>query len=433
MTCVSQTGGPETVLAGEARLPFALMGFVTDHANGVSALPTPPETLARLFGESAGFFQRALRAALPAHRRGARAAGRDRVRVVNVGSARDLPPAHPRRPRLRVVPGRRRRRRGGGRRATRASRSTSTSSSRATSASASSTSSRPTPTPTTSRATGAWPRRPARRSTCTARPAPSTPTSPSTTAGSSRSASCGCARSTRRATGPSTPPSPWSTRPAGDEPWAVLTGDSLFVGRRRPPRPRGRARGGRARPLPQPHGWPAVAAARDRGLAGAPGRLDVRRAGHGPEDLLDHRLRAPATTRCCPRAARRASSPAALAGLGPQPPRFGDIVALNRGPLVTSGVRAAAALGGPGRAPGRARARWLVDVRTDLQFAEAHVPGAVLVTHLRSGFGTKLAWVAEPGRGDRLHRPRRRRRRCGPAGWRRRSASGASPATWPGA
>ena len=40
----------------------------------------------------------------------------------------------------------------------------------------------------------------------------------------------------------------------------------------------------------------------------------------------------------------------------------------------------------------------LVDVRTDLQFAEAHVPGAVLVTHLRSGFGTKLAWVAEPGR-----------------------------------
>ena len=66
VTCVSQTGGPETVLAGEARLPFALMGFVTDHANGVSAIPTPAETLARLFGESAGFFQRALRAALPA-------------------------------------------------------------------------------------------------------------------------------------------------------------------------------------------------------------------------------------------------------------------------------------------------------------------------------------------------------------------------------
>lgn len=65
VTCVSQTGGPETVLAGEARLPFALMGFVTDHANGVMDEPTPAETLARLFGESAGFFQRALRTALP--------------------------------------------------------------------------------------------------------------------------------------------------------------------------------------------------------------------------------------------------------------------------------------------------------------------------------------------------------------------------------
>jgi 5'-methylthioadenosine phosphorylase len=65
VTCVSQTGGPETVLAGEARLPFALMGFVTDHANGVSAVPTPHETLARLFGESAGVIQGALRAALP--------------------------------------------------------------------------------------------------------------------------------------------------------------------------------------------------------------------------------------------------------------------------------------------------------------------------------------------------------------------------------
>ena len=65
VACVSQTGGPETVLAGEARLPFALIGFVTDHANGVMDEATPAETLARLFGESAGVFQAALRAALP--------------------------------------------------------------------------------------------------------------------------------------------------------------------------------------------------------------------------------------------------------------------------------------------------------------------------------------------------------------------------------
>ncbi len=66
VTCVSQTGGPETVLAGEARLPFALVGFVTDHANGVTAEPTPAETLARLFRESAGVFQHMLAGALPA-------------------------------------------------------------------------------------------------------------------------------------------------------------------------------------------------------------------------------------------------------------------------------------------------------------------------------------------------------------------------------
>jgi 5'-methylthioadenosine phosphorylase len=66
VTAVSQTGGPDTVLAGEARLPFALVGFVTDHANGVMPELTPAETLERLLRESAGVLQRALRSALPA-------------------------------------------------------------------------------------------------------------------------------------------------------------------------------------------------------------------------------------------------------------------------------------------------------------------------------------------------------------------------------
>ena len=35
VTAVSQTAGPETVLCGEAELPYALMGFATDYANGV--------------------------------------------------------------------------------------------------------------------------------------------------------------------------------------------------------------------------------------------------------------------------------------------------------------------------------------------------------------------------------------------------------------
>jgi hydroxyacylglutathione hydrolase len=37
----------------------------------------------------------------------------------------------------------------------------------------------------------------------------------------------------------------------------------------------------------------------------------------------------------------------------------------------------------------------VVDVRTDLQFDDAHVPDAVCITMIRAGFGTKLAWVAD--------------------------------------
>jgi hydroxyacylglutathione hydrolase len=38
----------------------------------------------------------------------------------------------------------------------------------------------------------------------------------------------------------------------------------------------------------------------------------------------------------------------------------------------------------------------LVDARTDFQFDDAHIPGAVSNTMLRAGFGTKLAWIANP-------------------------------------
>lgn len=42
---LSQTCGPEAVLANELELPYALAGFGVDYANGVSAEPTPVETL----------------------------------------------------------------------------------------------------------------------------------------------------------------------------------------------------------------------------------------------------------------------------------------------------------------------------------------------------------------------------------------------------
>jgi purine nucleoside phosphorylase len=66
VTAVSQTAGPETVLAGEAGIPYALLGFVTDYANGVSAEATPVEELIRLIGVSSERFAATLAGALAA-------------------------------------------------------------------------------------------------------------------------------------------------------------------------------------------------------------------------------------------------------------------------------------------------------------------------------------------------------------------------------
>ena len=84
----------------------------------------------------------------------------------------------------------------------------------------------------------------------------------------------------------------------------------------------------------------------------------------------------------------------AIATLGPQPLNFQRIVELNRDatpvgepdvhPLTPRQVERKAAAGA-----------LLVDVRTDVQFDEAHVPGAVALTALRAGFGSKLAWLAD--------------------------------------
>ena len=84
----------------------------------------------------------------------------------------------------------------------------------------------------------------------------------------------------------------------------------------------------------------------------------------------------------------------ALASLGPQPPNFRAIVELNRGgetaerpdarPLTPRQVELK-----------RAEGALLVDIRTDLQFDDAHVGGAIAITALRAGFGSKLAWLAD--------------------------------------
>lgn len=65
VTAVSQTAGPETVLFGEAGIPYALLGFQTDYANGVVPVPTPVATLIDLITRSTATFSAVLAEAVP--------------------------------------------------------------------------------------------------------------------------------------------------------------------------------------------------------------------------------------------------------------------------------------------------------------------------------------------------------------------------------
>ena len=68
--------GPETVLCGEAELPYALLGYLTDYANGVQDEATPVATLVEMMAASTDAFASVLRAALPRAAAAPRAAGR---------------------------------------------------------------------------------------------------------------------------------------------------------------------------------------------------------------------------------------------------------------------------------------------------------------------------------------------------------------------
>ena len=87
----------------------------------------------------------------------------------------------------------------------------------------------------------------------------------------------------------------------------------------------------------------------------------------------------------------------AVAGLGPQPPNFRAIVAINTGPL-TRGAAQFDPLTPRQVEQHQRDGALLVDVRTELQFDDAHIPGAICITVLRAGFGSRLAWLADHDR-----------------------------------
>ena len=179
-----------------------------------------------------------------------------------------------------------------------------------------------------------------------------------------------------------------------EEPWAVLTGDSLFVGDiARPDLAVDEDEGARGifrslhetlMALPDTvEVWPGHLGG---SLCGGPG-MDLKVASTiGFERANQELLRIADEDEFVERT---------TSALGPQPPNFRNIVALNRGPLVKEAVEASPLSPRQVR-QAQADGALVVDLRTELQFDEAHIPGALCITARRAGFGSKLAWLARP-------------------------------------
>jgi hydroxyacylglutathione hydrolase len=182
-------------------------------------------------------------------------------------------------------------------------------------------------------------------------------------------------------------------RSRGEEPYAVLTGDSLFVG-------------DVARP--------------DLAVEAEEGARDLFRSLHRLLELPDHvqvfpghiggslcggagMSEAPGSTIGFERRLNALLGVAdedefvrrATGDLGEQPPNFRRIVELNRGPLLTEAAPAERLE--PARVDAILReGATLVDGRAPREWAAAHVPGSVSVTAVRATVGTRAAAAVDP-------------------------------------
>jgi hydroxyacylglutathione hydrolase len=177
----------------------------------------------------------------------------------------------------------------------------------------------------------------------------------------------------------------------GGDPWAVLTGDSLFVG---------------------DVGRPDLAIEKSEGAAGIfrslherllalpddvevwPGHLGGSACGSSG---IDHKS---SSTIGFERGHNRALRfrtehefvEDAIATLGDPPPNVEHVVAINRGPLIEE-LGIPVPLAPRAVEVGIAEGALLVDARTNEQFDEAHVPGAISASAYETGFATKVAKV----------------------------------------
>jgi hydroxyacylglutathione hydrolase len=178
------------------------------------------------------------------------------------------------------------------------------------------------------------------------------------------------------------------------DPWAVLTGDSLFVGDVARPdlaiEPREGAAGifrslhERLLALPDDvEVWPGHLGGSACGSAG-----------------IDHKSTSTIGFERGHNRALRFETEAefvedAVSTLGDPPPNVENIVAINRGPLIEQ-MGTPVPLAPRAVEVGIAAGALLVDARTNEQFDEAHIPGAISASAYETGFATKVAKVIPP-------------------------------------
>ena len=182
-------------------------------------------------------------------------------------------------------------------------------------------------------------------------------------------------------------------RNRGDEPWAVLTGDSLFVN-------------DVARPdlaIEERDGARAIYRSLQEKLLTLPDSCEVW-PGHlggsmcgGPGMDMKVSSTIGFERRNNPTLAIEDEDEfveQAVAELGPQPPNFEAVVALNKGRLLTEGTEVLP-MAPRQVAQKQSEGALVVDARTDQQFDDAHIPDSVCIPMLSAGFGSKLAWLAD--------------------------------------
>lgn len=181
-------------------------------------------------------------------------------------------------------------------------------------------------------------------------------------------------------------------RSRADEPWLVLTGDSLFVGDAGRPDLAIDARDGAEGLF---HSLHRLLELRD-GVEVYPGHVAGSMCGAGMSSKASSTIGFERRFNGALRLEQLEDFVAASAGSpGPRPPNVERIVGLNRGAFIGAPASLEPRVGADGAV--------VLDVRPLATFAEGHVPGAINVPAASPGFGTRAGFVLSPDEAIVLH------------------------------